>query len=465
MISRVLAEWAADSNDLLNEDASNATKRAFVDVVACAVAGSMDPSTRSIVRLCRGFGSGAALGLGVIERRPAPWAALIGGTAAHALDFDDNFAPATTHATAVLAPALFALADELRCDGQRIATAYIVGLEVQARIGRLLNPSHYEAGWHATSTVGTIGSAVACARLLGLDPGRTLAALSAAASMAAGSKKQFGTSLKPVHAGLAAKNAVLAARMAEAGIVGDVEPLTGKWGISELYDGEVDQEAASLFAVEALSSGLSIERDGLLQKRFPCCGAAHRTLDGLARLREAHGIRLEEVERIEAFIPSFARANLRYDDPQNETEARFSLTYCGARVLQNGTLDLADLTDARVRDPEIRRLYRRFAIHTKSGSVAEELGADASPALTRITMTDGRVLEAEISAVKGSNVDPLAEVDTRGKFTSCCEWAGAGDVADELYALSGRILEHDDHTIFSNELEHLLRENAGPFRG
>jgi 2-methylcitrate dehydratase PrpD len=438
-IERALAEWAAQPCGMSLDHATRIASDAFVDITGCIIGGSVEAPTRTVARIAGQAGGGSALGMGTDLRLPAAWAALLSATAAHALDFDDNFAPATTHATAVLAPALFALADEDNLSGKEVMAAYVVGLELQARIGRLMNPSHYERGWHATSTVGAIGTAGACAHLLGLDADQTLAAMSIAFSMAGGSKKQFGSMLKPIHAGLAAKNAVLAARMAQAGVTADTRPLTGKWGFMELYAGAADEDAAMRLALDGLGETLAIEQPGLLMKRFPCCGAAHRTLDGLAQLRDRHQFLPDEVDRVDAFIPAFARDNLRYDDPTNENEARFSLTYCAARVLQNGRLSLNDMTLERVRDPGIRPLLRRFVLHLKPGSVSDELGENATAAMTRVVLKSGATHEVAIAVSKGSRLAPLTENEKREKFDDCCRWAGKSPLAARLFELAQSI--------------------------
>lgn len=450
-IERTWAEWAATVESTYTETARALAHDAFLDIIACMIGGSGEPSTRAALDVARRFGAGESLAVGSNLRLPDPWAALVSGTAAHALDFDDNFAPAVTHATAVLAPALFALADEESSSGADVIDAYIVGLELQARIGTLVNPAHYEKGWHATSTIGTIGTAMGCARLLRLDAEQTLAAMSNAFSMASGSKKQFGTMMKPIHAGLAAKNAVLAARMAQAGISGDATPLSGNWGFAELYGGQPNKPSPR-DVLSGVGERLAIESDGLMAKRFPCCGAAHRTLDGLVILREQYRFAPEEVDHVQAFIPAFARANLRFDEPQDVNEARFSLTYCAARVLETGRLTLNDMTLKRVRDPAVRPWLSRFVMHIKSGSVSEELGEKATPAVTRVVLKNGQVCEAAVQAPKGSIHVPFSEAEQRTKFRDCCRWAGRVNDADRLFELARSIPYLPRFSAFTEEL-------------
>jgi 2-methylcitrate dehydratase PrpD len=237
--------------------------------------------------------------------------------------------------------------------------------------------------------------------------------------------------------------------MAQAGITADMQPLSDAWGFADLYGGEHAAKDVAANVLEGLGEALAIETEGLLMKRFPCCGAAHRTLDAIAELRNRHRLSLESVERVEAFIPAFARANLRFDEPCDEMQARFSLTYCAVRVLQNGELTLRDMTGARVHDPLVRPWLQRVVVHTKPGSVSEELGRNATPAITRIVLKTGLVHEIGIRSPKGSPDDPLSEDEKRRKFRDCCRWAGRVSRADELYDLARSIYRMPRFSEFS----------------
>lgn len=455
-MERRLAAWAAGPHPALTELARSRAGAAFVDIVGCIVGGANDPAVRAVVSTVARLGRGEAVALGSSLRVAAPWAAMVGGTSAHALDFDDNFEPAFTHATAVLAPSLLALADEEGSSGSSLLEAYVVGLELQARIGRRVNPGHYSRGWHATSTLGVIGAAGACARLLGLCEDRTLAAMSIAFSMAAGSKKQFGSMMKPIHAGLAAKNAVLAARMSEAGVCGDISPIEGSWGFADLYDGAEGEIDRAEQALHGLGQRLAIEQYGLLTKRFPCCGAAHRTLDGLVALRErTRMVSADKVTRVEAVLPPFARANLRFDHPRSVMEARFSLTYCGARVLQSGQLRLEDLTPERVADAAILPLMERFVITVNESAVGPDVRA---PTITRIHLQNGAVEEILVADAIGSAAHPLSAAEQQTKFIDNFSWVGRTAQVESALELC-RNLQNMPHTSALTEaLAEIFRE-------
>lgn len=211
-----MATWIAEAPRAWSENALRRAEAAFVDTVACMLVGADDVAARRVRAATApwGMGVGAATIFGTPERQAAPWAALANGTAAHALDYDDVLEIANAHVSAVLVPAILALGEERQASGEACLDALIVGVEIMARLGEAMNMTHYFLGWHTTLTLGSIAAAASAARLLELDAARASAAISAATSMASGSKRQFGTMTKPVHAGPCRSMPVSRPRMA-----------------------------------------------------------------------------------------------------------------------------------------------------------------------------------------------------------------------------------------------------------
>jgi len=211
--------------------------RAFLDTVGVILAGVPEEASR-IVRdvVAEEHGAGATV-IGTTMLASPSNAALANGTAAHALDFDDMCFVSLAHPSAPLVPACIAAAEPVAASGRAVLDAYFIGFEIEARLGRVMNPRHYERGWHCTSTLGTIGAAAACGRLLGLDASAAARALAIAASEASGLKENFGTMVKPLHAGLAARNGVLAALLAKRGMTASAQALDGAQGFLHAFDG------------------------------------------------------------------------------------------------------------------------------------------------------------------------------------------------------------------------------------
>jgi 2-methylcitrate dehydratase PrpD len=414
---------------------------AITDTIGCMVAGRDDFSTQAVRRAVAGqmsaAGESPVIGGG---RVPAATAALVNGTAAHALDYDDNFRPArpaSNHASAVLVPALLAAA-QLDVSGRQLVDAYLVGLEAQAAVGFGVNPSHYTAGWHSTSTCGAIGTAAGVSRLVGLEATATARAMSMAVSTASGIKGQFGTPAKPFHAGMAARNAVEAAAFGGAGLTGRLDILEVSQGFRDLFGG---RDATGWDAM-TLGQPLAIETHGVVPKRHPCCGSTHCVIDMVLELRAQYGFTAADVAALDCLVGIANARNLSYADPQDEMQARFSMHYCVALALSQDRIGLADFTLARVARPDIRRLLTLTTMAARSRE--EELAAGGRlPHEVVIRLNDGTVLKAVRLDAKGSIGDPFDDTDRAGKFADCCARLG-GDTTAGLYGALTRLDDQSD---------------------
>src|SRR5580704_14982818 len=202
----------------LSEEARELARQCVLDYLGVAIAGAADPLVQIVFdELAEAGGAPQASVVGRRARLPALAAALINGAAGHALDYDDVNMAMPGHPSVAILPGLLALAEWRRSSSREVITAFVAGYETACRIGAALLPGHYNLGFHSTGTVGSFGAAAACARLLGLDAEATAVALGIAGTQAAGPKSQFGTMCKPFHAGKAAQNGLLAARLAARG--------------------------------------------------------------------------------------------------------------------------------------------------------------------------------------------------------------------------------------------------------
>ena len=421
-------EWISSAEGEWPERAVAAARTAFIDTVGVMIPGASEQVTGAVAAMVAQWGEGQCTAVGVAGGMPAPWAALVNGTAAHALDFDDNFDPAKAHASAVLVPAILALAEQERRDGAACIDAYIAGLQILGRVGQGLNPYHRNRGWHATATVGALGAAAACARLTQLDAQKSAYAISIATSMAGGFMSQFGTMTKPLHAGLAAKAGVLAAEMARHGVDGGLAALDGPRGMQRLMVGpdferlrdtldHVEHGQDMRFATGAVGEPLLIESSGLKLKRFPNCGSAHRAMDALLALREELGFAAPDIARIRVSAPVSHLNNLMYTRPETPAQAKFSLEYALAMIALDGQCKLADFTDAAIADPRARALYElieRDPVDKAEGEFATRV---------EIELHDGRRGEKSMAMPVGSIALPLSEEQVRDKFRQC-----AGDL-------------------------------------
>jgi 2-methylcitrate dehydratase PrpD len=391
---------------------------AITDAIACGLAGSASdvagPMLRALGLDARNdVTPGAALLLGS-DRTAAPAdAALYNGTVIHALDYDDVTHPAYSHPSAVLVPALFALAGEAAATGHDIVTAYVVGIEVFGKLGRALNTTHYRAGWHATSTFGSIAAAVAAGRLLRLAPDQLSCAIGIGASASSGLRANFGTMTKPLHAGYAARNGVLAARLAREGFTASDEALTHRFGFAQVFNAgkAIDWDE---FANWGDPFEITSEY-GIALKPFPSCAATHTAIEAAASLRAEIGGAIERIREIRAGVAEMSLEPLIHVTPKSPLEGKFSMHYCVANALLDGTVDLATFSDAKLRDPRIAPLIGKTRME-----VDERVRHDSEFAsVLTLTMDNGRQHEKLVPLAIGKPARWFSRDRLQQKFADC----------------------------------------------
>ena len=297
-----------------------------------------------------------------------------------------------------------------------------MGVEVMARLGEALNMTHYFRGWHTTSTLGAPAAAAACARLLRLDAARTTAALSLATSLASGAKRQFGTMAKPLHAGLAAKNGIMAAALAEAGVTAAADAYEGARGFVDLFAGV--PRARLEAAVADFAVPPAIERYGLWQKVYPCCGSVHRPLDALLDMRGDSGLAPQAVAEIDALLPEIAVQNLPYDAPADAMQARFSLPYLLASALIDGRLALDAFTGDALARPDVRTLIPRIRMRPDPEQPGD-VNVDEVPLRATVTvrLAGGAERSRTVREPRGHPCRPLDRDALHAKFVDCASRA------------------------------------------
>ena len=418
--------WVATCPASWSTEALDSAHRQLIDTVAVMIPGAIEPSACAVLQTVSAWGNGdkGSRVAGSTACLPEPWAALVNGTAAHALDFDDNFDPSKTHASAVLYPAILALADVHGKSGLEVLDAYIVGLQIMGRVGQGVNPVHRNRGWHATATVGVFGAAAACARLLKLDASQSAHALSLASSMSSGFMSQFGSMAKSLHAGLAAKGGVLSAALARQGMQAGRHTLDGPTGMNTLMVGpDRDELRKGLtgaehgqtlhFETDHIGEPLHITEYGFRVKRFPNCGSAHRAMDILLEILQTRGLAPEEILSIVVEAPKSHLDNLFYHNPVNGLEAKFSMQYALACLLSTRYCGLQDFTDEAVARPEVRMWFNR--IQLRPVDVLESV----FPTRLTVLCTNNRQYQLSASMPRGSLAAPFTTAQYWEKYDAC----------------------------------------------
>src|SRR6185436_1111260 len=318
------------------------------------------------------------------------------------------------HPSAPLVAAGLAAAEIAGRPGAALLDAYVVGFEIEGRLGRTMNPRHYQRGWHCTATIGTLGAAAAAARLLGLDARQAAHALAIAASEASGLKENFGTMVKPLHAGLAARNGVLAAQLAKSGMTASAAAIEGPQG----FLAAMDSSQPSLAGVVAdLGTRWEILDTGITVKLYPSCAGTHPALDALLDLKRRERFAGGDVESVEIGVDPIVPTILIYDRPSSGLEGKFSMPFCAAAALVHGQVGLETFEASPIADPAIVAMQSRITMR-----IDPALDASAPPltqARVTVRLRDGRVLTASANGARGYHDRPASEDELAAKFMSC----------------------------------------------
>ena len=392
---------------------------AVCDTIGVALAGAAEPAARMLRTVMTAESRGNCRILGTGDRASAADAAFANGVAAHALDFDDMCFVSMAHPSCALMPSALAAAEMVNASGRALLDAYIVGFEVECRLGMTMNPRHYHArGWHATSSIGTLGAAAAAARVLKLSPAAAAHALGIAASLACGLKENIGTMVKPLHAGVAARNGVMAARLAQQGFTASEQAIDGPQGYLAALESE--RPAADLaLAVADFGKRWEILDTGISVKLYPSCAATHPPLDVLLQLVRDHGLTADDIEAIDVEVDSMTPRLLIYDRPETELEAKFSMPFCAAAAIVFGHPTIETFAVERIADPRVQAIIPRVSLRANE---AFDTAAPLSQARVTVRLRDGRTLTEQADGARGYP-GRLTDAELAGKFLGCAERA------------------------------------------
>jgi len=410
---------------------------AICDTAGVMLAGASEPAARLVQAMVSDEGQGKCRILGTPATAGPGGAALANGVAAHALDYDDMCFVSLAHPSCALVPAILAAAETTHAPGSLVLDAYVIGFELECRLGAVMNPRHYhERGWHCTSTIGTLGTAAAVARVMGLDAAQTCHALGIAASAASGIKENMGSMVKPLHAGMAARNGLMAARLASRGFESSSDALDGPQGFLAAMDSQhlvLDPAAADLgVRWEILESGITV-------KLYPSCAATHPPLDALLELKRETGFTHEQVEAIDIEVDSMTPRLLLYDRPTTGLEAKFSMPFCAAAAVVHGHPGIETFEPRVIEDRAVQGLMPR--VHLRANP-SFDAAAPLSRAQVTITLRDGRRLTRAADGARGYP-GRLSTDELASKFESCArrtltpdDVAGAWSVLQRIEQLA-----------------------------
>ena len=417
-LTETVARWIVETSyDDIPDETIRATAVATFDAMGCMLAGSVQP----LGQIMSGYieelgGSPQATVVGTGQRTSAANAAFANGTFGHALDYDDR--GMLSHAASLLLAALMAVGEKANASGKDILEATIIGREV----GHALSEGSHHVGFHKMAVFGRIGATVACAKLLDLDVKQIQMALGLAGSMASGVSHNHGTMTKPLHAGLAARDGVIAAEMAARGWTAGDRTLEHPAGFMASFCGD----SVNVWTlIKDLGKPYRVQ-EAVGIKKYPCGGANHRVIDALLALMKEHSFDYRHVEEVE--VPqSFQSHYIMIAKPRTGLEAKFSMIYIPAATLVQGYIDIDTFTDERIQDPRIQQTMEKVRVRVLT---QWEVGLDRAESrwpggstghtnrAIKVRLTDGRVFTKHIppDQVLGEPKNPWSFENIRAKF-------------------------------------------------
>ncbi len=414
------AERCGNGGLMLPPQARTVVRRLLIDVAGLCIAARGTDYVAAC--LASSEGAGASTAFGQVGLRTAIDAALLNGTAAHGEDFDDTFEGGPVHAGAPVIPAVLAVAEREKIDGDRVLAAIAVGVEVMCR-GSLVAPQAiHKAGFHPTAVLGAMGATAAVAALLRLDAGQTARALGVAGSMASGIIEYLadGSSTKRLHAGLAAQSGIRAVALAQAGFTGPPTVFEGSHGFFKAFAPSKTPDFAQL----TVGLGEVWVGADLAFKPYACGTMTQPYVDCSIRLA-AMGVTAEEIESLvcevgEGTVHRLWEPLALKQDPPNGYAAKFSTPDCIAAGFIAGEAGLAVFEDAAIREPRRRALARKvsYVVDPANPYPRNYTGH------IRATLKDGRVIEVRQPHMRGGAHQPLDDAEIVAKYRANCAFGG-----------------------------------------
>ena len=417
-LTEKMAEFCKDIKfEKLPNQVVKRTKLLILDTVGIIIRARHDAeSTKSLISAVNklDLNNGKCQVFSDTNRYVPSAAALINGTLAHSLDFDDTHAEASLHSSAPILAAAFAAAQMKNCSGQELITACVLGYEIQIRLGLAGGSSaHYQRGFHPTATCGVFGAAAAAGYIVGLNKEQFISAFGIALSQSSGSMQFLndGSWTKRSHVGQAAQNGLNSAILAGEGFKGPKEAFEGKWGYLNSFVSGGDLSKA----LEGL--GEKYETLNLGVKPYPSCRYSHAAIDGLLALKKEVNFNVDELEGVDIGLSETALNIIGYpieekQNPENVVDGQFSMPFCAALVLKNGSFTWDDYK-LNLKNDDILNLCKR--VNVSPNKQAEECCPKYMSANVKIKVS-GKVYEKFIKIPKGDPENFMTDQEFEDKF-------------------------------------------------
>jgi 2-methylcitrate dehydratase PrpD len=422
------------------------------------LAGSRADCARKVAALVSEKGGNprsSVIGLGF--KAPPTDAAMINGTSGHADDYDDtqlSTAPdrlygLMTHPTVPVLAAALAVGEENGSSGMEVLEAFVTGFEVECKLAETIKPAHYWKGFHTTATIGTFGAYAATGALLQLNEDELRASLGIAASLSSGIRANFGTMTKPLHAGMAASNGVTACLLGREGFTANMSALDGRWGFMEITAGGADPE----MMVGKMGKPYSIVDPGATFKLYPCGSLGQPSMDALLEIVTEENLHANDVREIRLKAGPNILEPLRYTEPVDDLQAKFSLQFGLASVLLRRRAGLREYTMEWLMDPTLKSTMGK--VKTIHDEKIAAMGVEKMRSVVEVELTDSRVIQRMATDARGTLEKPLKPHELEEKFMECASFVQDEETSRETLSLVRRLDKLSD----MSELTDFLRSD------
>ena len=415
-----LADWLAGLTfEALPAEVRHAGKRCLLDTIGVAVAGAERAPLAKVAKLAEAMGAGpcGVLPIGAAGRT-ASGAAMINGTAAHLLDFDDTVFEGILHGSAAVWPAAQAACELVGASGEALLTAFVTGSEAAYAMGALIGNGAYEDGWWGSSLLGLFGATAGAAKAFALSPQQSRQALRMAAAQSFGLRGVFGSDAKPFVLGRTAQSGVELALAARAGLEATAACFEGAAGFLQVVNRGRDTRPA----FEQLGDGFRLVRPGVAVKSHPVCSAAQAAVEGTLDLMTEQGLDDAAVARAEVRATPLVCLQLRYGIPQTIMEGQFSMPFAVGTALAYGALGSAELDPSRLDDPALQAAMAKVSLVADESLAARLDDPTAAPEAAKVVLhlKDGRSCERFVPVARGMPSRPLSDEGLQAKFFDNC---------------------------------------------
>lgn len=432
-----------------NEHTILEAKKCILDGIGVTLAGSQHEGTKVLKKFAAEVGGESqATTIGIDSvRASVVHAALINGVACHVLDFDDTQNILGGHPTAVLLPVVFAIGEYKEASGRDILTSFMLGMEVSCKIGRGVNPYHYQSGYHVTSTIGIFGAVASAGKLLNLSHEEFLYAFGIAGSMSSGLKENFGTMTKSLHVGLAASNGIVAALLAQKGCTASKKILEGELGFGSVLSKGCQFDKI----LKDLGNPWEIENPGITRKKYPSCARTHSAIDALLKIMEEHPIRYEDLEEIECATDDKAFEILVHPSPKTPLEAKFSMPYCLAVAFLEKGVSIHHFDLDWMKNPMVVNTMKKIR-HIPDEEIISKGYEYRGTSKIRVKLKNGKEFYEEVEKSKGHPKNPLSHEEIVDKFCRCAKGMFDQKRIDSILLRVDQLEDQEDISDMMNDL-------------